>query len=399
MSGSDSFRYKQRTIFHCGPDTITLIPELFAGYGAKRVILISDPGLRNIGVTDKVAKVFTENNAVPDALTLVGVFTDISPDAESESVNAAYQYARSLEADAILAVGGGSVLDSAKMVKMAMWRNVDSVDELMGSPMIVLQWPEVQPMGIPHIAVPTTAGTGAECSAGAMVLNKATNTKHIVSVEFIEADIAVLDAHMTTGLPPLLTAATGMDALTHAVEALAHPNINAFGLSHAITAAGEILSNLPLAVANGNDVQARQNMLVAAAMGITASISDMGPLPIHNFAHVFGALFHVHHGEANAVLLPLVLEELHEFYEPTSDRFRDVFGLQESEPGAIVLAAARRVRALLEEMNHPTDFSHHSIPESELPIIMDAVEHDPMYGLLPLSRDVIERVSRRACAW
>ena len=100
-----------------------------------------------------------------------------------------------------------------------------------------MNWPEVEYMGVPHIAVPTTAGTGAELTFGAVVYNKALGIKHLLFSHYLEADIAVLDAHMTTGLPPMLTAATGLDALTHAVESIAHPRINHFGLAHATTSA------------------------------------------------------------------------------------------------------------------------------------------------------------------
>lgn len=329
----------------------------------------------------------------------MGIFTDTAPDAESSCIDDALKMARETGADALLAVGGGSVLDSVKMIKLALHKNVGSVGELLKSPVRMMNWPEVEYMGVPHIAVPTTAGTGAELTFGAVVYNKALGIKHLLFSHYLEADIAVLDAHMTTGLPPMLTAATGMDALTHAVESIAHPRVNHFALAHAMTSAKLIVESLPRAVANGQDLMARQNMLNASAMACNAVQADFGAAPVHNFSHAIGALFHVHHGEANAVFLPTLLEEMPEFYTPVADRLKDTFGIQVSDPKEIVLETAAVIRRLMDEMGHPQDFARHDIPESTLPDIVAAVANDPLAAFCPLGMDVIERICRRVCGW
>jgi alcohol dehydrogenase class IV len=252
---------------------------------------------------------------------------------------------------------------------------------------------------VPHIAVPTTAGTGAELTFGAVVYNKALGIKHLILSHYLEADIAVLDAHMTTGLPPMLTAATGLDALTYAVESIAHPRLNHFRLAHATASAKLILDNQPRAVANGADLMARQNMLNASAMACNAVQADFGAAPVHNFSHAIGALFHIHHGEANAVFLPTVLEEMPEFYLPVADHLKDIFAVQATDPKAIVLESAAVTRRLMVEMGHPQDFSRHDIPESALPDIVTAVAHDPLAAFYPLGTDVIERICRKAFGW
>ena len=307
--------------------------------------------------------------------------------------------ARETAADALLAVGGGSVLDSVKMIKLALHEKAASVAELLKSPVSIKNWPEVKHMEVPHIAVPTTAGTGAELTFGAVIYNKDLGIKHLLLRHFFEADIAVLDAHMTTGLPPMLTAATGLDALTHAVESIAHPRINPFGLAHAVTSAKLILENLPRAVANGQDLMARQTMLNASAMACNAVQADFGAAPVHNFSHAFGAVFHIHHGEANAVFLPTVLEEMAEFYLPVAERLRDVFATRATDAKAVVMEAAARIRGLMEVMEHPQDFSRHNIPESALPDIVSAVAHDPLAAFYPLEAARIETISRKVCGW
>jgi len=385
-------------MIHAGPGTVIRLPGLFDGLGARRVLLVSDKGLKDVGIVDKIAGIFDQRRT-PGGPKLVGVFTDTAPDAESGCIDNALKVARETGADALLGVGGGSVLDSVKMIKLALHKNVGSVSELLKSPVKIINWPEVEYMGVPHVAVPTTAGTGAELTFGAVVYNKALGIKHLLLSHYLEADIAVLDAHMTAGLPSMLTAATGLDALTHAVEVIAHPRSNHFALAHATASARLIVDNLPKAVANGQDLMARQNMLNASAMACNSVQADFGAAPVHNFSHAIGALFHVHHGEANAVFLPTVLEAMSEFYIPVADRLKDTFGLQASDPKDIVLETAAVIRRLMDEMGHPQDFARHDIPESALPDIVAAVAHDPLAAFYPLGTDVIDRICRRVCGW
>ncbi len=398
MSNTGAFQYWQRSMIHAGPGTVIRLPNLLAGLGGKRVALISDKGLKDIGLVDKIAGLFTED-AVPGAPKLVATFTDIAPDAESRCINRALQAVRESAADCILAVGGGSVLDSAKMIKLAMYKQVGDIQELMKSPVQLLKWPEVEHMGIPHIAVPTTAGTGAEITNGAVIYNKELGIKHLIFSDFLEADIAVLDAHMSTGLPPMLTAATGMDALTHAMEIVAHTHANDFAHAHAMTSAKIILENLPRAVANGKDLLARQHMLNASAMACNAVVADFGASPVHNFSHAFGSIFHIHHGEANAVLLPAVMEGIPGFYAPVADRLKEVFAVDGADGEAVVMAVAAKIRDLLGQMGHPQDFRRHDIAESSLADIVQAVSQDSLAAFYPVAADRIEAIARKACGW
>ncbi|EIF42892.1 alcohol dehydrogenase [gamma proteobacterium BDW918] len=397
MSSTGAFQYWQRTMVHAGPGTVLRLPGLFSGLGSSKVLLVSDQGLKDAGVVDRVAALFDEQRG-PCGVRLAGVFTDTAPDAESSCIDDCLAVARASGADGLLALGGGSVLDSVKLVKLAMYFKVDSVAQLLKSPVKMMQWPEVDYMGVPHISVPTTAGTGAEVTNGAVIYNKDLGIKHLVVSHYLESDIAVLDAHMTTGLPPMLTAATGMDALTHAIETMGHPNTGHFTLAHAETSAKIIMQNLPKVVADGSDLLARQAMLNASAMACNSVVNDFGPSPVHNFAHAFGAVCHIHHGEANGVLLPIVMEEFADFYVPVADRLKGVFGV-EGEGRAAVLACAARISALLEEMGHPRDFTRHDIPLSKMPDIVLAIAHDPIAAFLPLPMDLIETVCSRVCNW
>lgn len=398
MSSTGAFQYWQRTMLHAGPGTVIRLPGLFSAQGAKRVLLVSDKGLKDVGVVDRIAALFEEQRG-PGGPRLAGIFTDTAPDAESGCIDDALKVARATGADGLLALGGGSVLDSVKLVKLALHYKVDSVAELLKSPVKLMHWPEIQYMGVPHIAVPTTAGTGAELTLGAVVYNKNLGIKHLILSHYLEADIAVLDAHMTTGLPPMLTAATGMDALTHAIETMGHSNSNHFSLAHAEASAKLIMDNLPRAVANGGDLYARQAMLNASAMACNAVVTDFGAAPVHNFSHAVGAVCHIHHGEANAVLLPIVMEEFSDFYLPVADRLAAVFGVGGTQGKEAVLACAKIIRSMMEDIGHPQDFARHSIDPSMLPEISAAVASDPLAAFLPMPPSLIETVCRRACGW
>lgn len=398
MSSTGAFQYWQRTMLHAGPGTVIRLPGLFSGLGSKKVLLVSDQGLKDVGIVDKVAALFDEQRG-PGGPKLAGIFTDTAPDAESGCIDDALKVARETGADGLLALGGGSVLDSVKLIKLALHYKVDSVAELLKSPVKIMHWPEIQYMGVPHVAVPTTAGTGAELTLGAVVYNKELGIKHLILSHYLEADIAVLDAHMTTGLPPMLTAATGMDALTHAVETMGHPNSNHFSLAHAEASAKLIMENLPVAVSNGKDLYARQAMLNASGMACNSVVTDFGASPVHNFSHALGAVCHIHHGEANAVLLPTVIEEFADFYVPVADRLKAVFGITGVDGRDAVLACAAAIRGLLDTIGHPQDFARHDIAPSMLPEIAAAVAHDPLAAFLPLPQDLIETVCRRVCGW
>lgn len=399
MSKTGLFQYWQRSIICGGRGTILRLPSLFHGLGARRVVMLSDSGLKAAGIVDRVSAIFTEDS-LPPSPRLAGIFDTIAADATTESINAALRYAREVAADSILAVGGGSVLDTAKLVKYAIHKGATDVESLIKSPTVFVSWPEQGAMGVPHISVATTAGTGAEVTSGAAVLNSATGMKHLFMSPYLESDIAVLDPGVTLGLPKLLTAATGMDALTHAIELIAIPNANDFALAHAMYACQAILEWLPKAVSDGAYVDARAAMLNASAMACNAIVNHPGPAIVHNFSHALGSMYHIHHGEANGVLLPIVLEKLWPYYAPTAAKLARAVGV---DGGGSAEAVARRVTQriyrLSDEIGHPRDFRRHGIRDADAEKIVLGVSNDALSALYPLSRQKILDVARVACAW
>lgn len=397
MSNTGYFQYNMRTVVHSGVGSVVRVPALLQGLGARRVLLISDAGLEKAGIVDRVAATFDiwQGGTVP---VLAGTFTDIPPDAASGHLNACVAYARQIAADAILAVGGGSVLDASKGVKYALQHQLMDIGDALQSGIRLEAWPEAKHSGIPHLTVPTTAGTGAEGSNGAVILNEGTGVKGGIVAPFLDADIAVLDAQLTVGLPPGLTASTGMDALTHALEGIASPNANPFSDAHCMISAQMIERWLPQAVSNGKDLEARHAMLNASCMAVNGYLAALNATPVHNCSHAFGALYHVPHGDANAVFLPIVMESLPELYLPHAERLAQALNMPPgNRRGAELLAdVVAKVRDIQRRVNCATDLSRWNVRANDMERIVMAVASDPMAVFYPIPPAKIEEIALKA---
>lgn len=393
MSRSGYYQYNMRTVVHSAVGGIIRLPSLFQGMGGKRVLLISDAGLQAAGIVDQIVRVFETHKAGTNA-ELVGVHAEITPDAGCAAVNKCLAHAREVAADAILAVGGGSVMDASKGVKYALHHNIMDFKTAIPGGIKLDTWPSAQPIPIPHIAVPTTAGTGAEVSAVAVFFNEDAGIKMNMVQPYIDPDMAVLDANLTLGLPPGLTASTGMDALTHALEAVASPASNPFSDAHGFMAAQLIEENLPKAVANGKDIDARHNMIQASTMAINSFASAVGAIPVHNCAHAYGGLYHVPHGDANAALLPVVIDTLPEFYLPNAGRLAKALNMQVSGTDAEVLAAVvAKLRDFQQQIGCTTNFSKWGAKPEDLDKITLAISSDPAGLFYPIPEDRIHKIA------
>lgn len=399
MSSTGYFEYNMRTVVHNAWGGIIRVPALLQGLGARRVLLISDDGLKSAGIVDRVVATF-ETMHSGTTPTLAGVYTDIEPDAGSASINKCLEYARLVAADAILAVGGGSVLDASKAVKYALHHQLLDIGEALNAGLKLETWPKAQPMGIPHVAVPTTAGTGAEGSNGAVIHNDQTGVKGGIVAPYLDPDLCVLDAQLTVGLPASLTAATGMDALTHALEGLASPVANLFSDAHCMTSAQAIECYLPRAVANGQDQEARSQMLCAACMAVNGYLAAFNATPVHNFAHAFGAMYHIPHGDANAALLPIVMECLTDFYRPNAVRLAQALNMTETgnNDEALLRDVIAKIRDLQAQIGCATDFKRWNVSADDMQQIIQAVASDPVAVLYPLPPEKIREIALKVIA-
>ncbi|MCK9362984.1 MAG: iron-containing alcohol dehydrogenase [Syntrophales bacterium] len=308
--------------------------------GGTRVALFTDRGLVNAGVAEMV--ISEVKNSV---LELAGVFDGVLQDARIEVINAGAAFYRSVKADCLIAVGGGSVMDTAKAVNIMIGSGDQDFQPLADQAGL---WEGAKPLA-PHIAFPTTAGTGCEITSAMVVLDTKAKAKLSVTHPYCNADLAMLDPELTFKLPPKITAFTGMDALTHAIEAAlstgAEPIVDALSL-HAIRL---IFKYLPVVVREPENSEARGNVMLAstmAAMGFGNTMTGA----VHALAHALGALYGIPHGLANAIMLPHVMT--FNIIDERSEKFRmiaDAMGIEvgQMDPRTAAEAAVAAVKQLL----------------------------------------------------
>jgi len=254
----------------------------------KKVLIVTDKDLaKSTNIPEKIKKALGN--------LCVGIFSDVEPDSGLHIVNQGAKLGKELGADCLVSVGGGSAIDTAKGMAILL-KEGGKLQDYAGFQ--VLTRPQT-----PHIVIPTTAGTGSEVTYIAVIKDHDQGRKLLFGDYNILPNVAILDPRMTEGLPPGLTAATGMDAMCHAIEAIhslqREPVADGMGL-HAIRLIREFL---PRAVNDGRDMTARGQMLIAANMaGAAFSNAQVGI--VHALAHTVGAKFKVHHGLANSILLP-----------------------------------------------------------------------------------------------
>lgn len=381
-----------RTVIHCAPGSIIRIPALFEGLKAKRVILISDKGLLEAGIVDQIVDVFRFNAG--SSVALAGIYTDIAQDASCESVNRATAYAREIAADAILAVGGGSAIDASKGVKYALQHGLTDIADALQSGLKLEAWPDFPMSGIPHIGVPTTAGTGAEASPIGVFLNEKLDIKSNLISPGLDPDIAVLDANLTLGLPAFLTSSTGMDALTHALEAVTSPVANPMTDAHAFAAAQLIVENLPLVIEDGSNIIARSTMLQASSMAIDAFFGALNAIPVHNCAHAFGAMYHIPHGDANAALLPVVMEAAKPFYLGQGMRLAKALNLpaQNKSDEELVDDSIAFLKEFQKKVGATNNFSRWNVKAEDKEEIAYAIASDPAAMFFPMPAAMVDAI-------
>ncbi|WP_420491602.1 iron-containing alcohol dehydrogenase [Neobacillus drentensis] len=389
-------QFMLRTGIYSGSNSRAMVPSLFAGLGAKRVMLLSDRGLEAAGIVEKVADIFslTGHGSGPE---LVGQFLDIKQDAESKCINEAVRYAREIGADSLLAVGGGSVLDTVKGVKYALHKGLTDIKEAIPGGLLYEQFPKANYMPIPHIAIPTTAGTGSEVSPIAVIFNEDIQMKTNIINPFINADMAILDPDLTVGLPPVITAFTGFDALTHAIEALASPTATGLTDAYALHAIRLIEKNLPVAVADGSNLDARMDLLQASLMGITAFSFALNAIPVHNMAHAYGALFRIPHGLANAVFLPVVMEMVPDLYLPKATELAQALNVdvKGDTPQSALAKVIGKIKLLQYKVGLPADFKQFNITEEALQLAIPAVMKDPAALSFPMPKELIAAIGQK----
>lgn len=277
-----------------GPGSSGRLGQAVAGFGHAKLMIVTDGIIVKLGLLADLTAALTAGGAQ------YAVWDEITPDAPIPLIERGIQFYREHGCDAIVAVGGGSSIDASKAIAVSIANPSKSLRQLAGY-YKGLRTP------VPIYAVPTTAGTGSEVTVAAVIADPERESKLVIVDTRMVPKMAALDPNLMTGLPPAVTAATGIDALTHAVEAFvgqwATPQTD--GL--ALTAVGLIFENLRTAYTQGTDLQAREKMSLASTYaGMAFTRANVGY--VHAIAHQFGGKYHTPHGLANAIVLPHVLK-------------------------------------------------------------------------------------------
>jgi alcohol dehydrogenase class IV len=347
----------------------------FAKEGATRVLVVTDEVIRGTGLVDRVVE-----GVEGGGLEVAGVYDAVPPDSDGAVVTACAGAGRDQDADAFLAVGGGSVMDTAKAANVIFTHGGEPRDweGYFGLPRAGdgLGRPEEL---APLAAIPTTAGTGSEVSFAAVIKDREQHIKFQVADFPMYPRLAILDPEATATLPPSIAAATGMDAMTHAIEGYVSSEWNPHAGACALMALRLIRDNLERAVTDPDDEDARGNMLIAANLAIQPTSS--GAIGIaHSLSHPCGAHYDVPHGVANAIHLPCVIEFNAAGGAEIADRYRDVNEVMGLEVGGsdedVGHALAEHVRGVVKRLGLPVRLSEVGVPEEGIPKLAEDAEGD-----------------------
>ncbi len=342
-----------------GPGSLDELPARLAQLGITRPLVVTDRGLLS-----------TEAFALLQSVLPAGaaVFSDVHPNPVEADVLAGADAYRTGNCDGVIGFGGGSALDVAKIVRAAVVP--------IGKPWQELNWQD-NPGQLPaFIAIPTTAGTGSEVGRSSVITFE--KTKKVIFHPALLAKLVILEPRVTTGLPPKLTAATGVDALTHCIESYTSPVFHPLCDAIALEGARIAFEYLPRAVENGSDLEARGMMLIAAAMGGIAFQKDLGAA--HSLSHPLSAHFGLHHGLANGLCLLPVMRLNAERKPGVYRRIGIALGLTDSSDAAVIAAT----EALLKRIGVSGGLRAQGIEESALEMLAEAAFADSCHATNPV---------------
>ncbi|WP_044747501.1 iron-containing alcohol dehydrogenase [Bacillus alveayuensis] len=340
-----------------GEGSIVKIKDIIEDLNAKRVMIFADPVIVNIGQTKKIESILDEKKID------YKIYTEISPEPPLEVGDKAVQAVKEFQADLLIGIGGGSCLDITKASSVLANHegNVKDYLNLYGTKSITEK-------GIPKILIPTTAGTGAEVTDIAVFSLK--DTKDVITHEHLLADIAIIDPELTYTLPPKVTASSGIDAFTHAIEA--YTSVNATELTDVLAqeAMRKINGHIRTAVWHGANKEARKEMAWGSLIA-GLSFYNAGVAGVHALAYPLGGLFKIPHGESNAVLLPYVYDYIWPACLPKMKKIAEVLQLptENKHDREIALSVVQYLHDLVKDTGLPTSLKEYGIQEKDIEIL------------------------------
>jgi len=366
------------TAIRFGAGRIKELPDACRTAGIERPLLVTDAGLAKLPITARAVGLLKE------AGLPVALFSDVQSNPVDSNVEAGIAAFRLGNHDGVVAFGGGSGLDTGKVIAFMagqtrpLWDFEDIGD----------WWTRADADKIaPVVAVPTTAGTGSEVGRAGVITQEATHTKKVIFHPKMMPLVVICDPELTVGMPPAITAGTGMDALAHCLEAYCAPSYHPMAEGIAVEGMRLVFQNLPKAVADGNDLEARAHMMSAAAMGAAAFQKGLGA--IHALSHPVGALYNTHHGTTNGVFMPYVLVFNRPAIEAKIDRLAGFLGIDGGFDGFL-----KAVLDLRKETGVPHDLRALGVDDAKAELIAEMSLEDPTAGgnPVPLTKEASRKL-------
>lgn len=378
-------RWNYPTKVLSGPGTIGRLPEMCRALGMKKPLLVTDEGLRDHAITRQALEICKK------AGLETAIFANVKPNPTGTNVSDGVKAYRDGRHDGVIAFGGGSGIDAAKAVALMvgqdrpLWDFVDEGDNYL----------RVRESGMaPVVAVPTTSGTGSEVGRASLITKEDTHEKKIIFHPKMLPAQVISDPELTVGLPPHITAATGIDAFVHCFEAFCAPGFHPMADGIALEGMRIVAEYLPRAYKDGRDIEARAFMQAAASMGAAAFQKGLGG--VHALAHPLGAVYDKPHGLLNAILLPYVMIRNREAIAPQMEILSRVLNLR-GEGFDGVLKWVLDFRKLLGIQNTLADIG---IPAERAADIGKMALADPSSGgnPIPLTAQDYTDLFKRACS-
>ncbi len=352
-----------------GPGRVKELPDFCKSAGIKNPLFVTDKGLAG---SDMVKDILA--NLKASGLD-VEMFSDVRPNPTEENVLEGCKAYRAGKHDGVVCFGGGSALDTGKMVALMHGQNISIFDlEDVGD------WYKRADASkiAPNICIPTTAGTGSEVGRAGVITNTRTHEKKIIFHPDVMPKFAILDPELTVGLPPKLTAATGFDAFAHCLEAYCTTLYHPLAEGIALEGMRLVKENLAKAVKKPKNLEARSNMLVASSMGATAFQKGLGS--IHSLSHPFGGLYDAHHGMLNGIIMPYVLKANRKKVEKKIERVAAYLGIKGGFDGFM-----KFVLALRRECGIPHSLDKIGIDAKQLDKVAEMAHKDPTHAANPVA--------------
>ncbi len=356
------------TAVRFGPGRIKEIGDALRAAGITKPLLVTDRGLSEMDITSQTLDLL-EADGFERAM-----FADVDPNPSDSNVDGGLRVYRDGGFDGVIAFGGGSGLDLGKTLAFMSGQTRPIWDfEDIGD-----WWTRADADGIdPIVAVPTTAGTGSEVGRASVITNEAAGEKKIIFHPKMLPTIVICDPELTVGMPKFVTAGTGLDAFAHCVEAFSSPHYHPMSQGIALEGMRLVKDNLPRAYADGSDIEARANMMSAAAMGATAFQKGLGA--IHALSHPIGANHRTHHGTTNAVFMPTVLKFNADAIRGKFDSVAAYLGIDGGFDGFCAF-----VDNLNDSMAIPKSLTELGVSNPDVEALVDAALRDPSTGGNPV---------------